>query len=383
MKKPGNNPPHIGLVTNTSWNVWNFRRELVDALVTEGFNVTIFAPEDEFSDTLQSQGYRLILLRKLHRKARNPIRDISFLLELRKLFATENIDLALLYTIKPNIYGAIAAWTLGKPSICTLTGLGYSFGNKPFLTLGVQMLYKLSFRAANLVIFQNPDDATYFVTSNLVENTKIAVIPGSGVNVSDFYPISRNSDPCIRFLYTGRLLKDKGVIEFCEAASIISLKYPMAKFTLLGGEDDGNPAMLSDREWHKVYQNRQFVEIVGYQKNVRSFLETCDVYVMPSYREGLPKSTLEAMSMGKAIITTDVPGCRETVKHLQNGWLVKARSAQSLADAMESAILAGKEKLEVMGKISRKMAVEQFASHHIIQAYLGAIQRIFTSQKTC
>jgi glycosyltransferase involved in cell wall biosynthesis len=125
------------------------------------------------------------------------------------------------------------------------------------------------------------------------------------------------------------------------------------------------------------------VEIVGYQKNVRSFLETCDVYVMPSYREGLPKSTLEAMSMGKAIITTDVPGCRETVKHLQNGWLVKARSAQSLADAMESAILAGKEKLEVMGKISRKMAVEQFASHHIIQAYLGAIQRIFTSQKTC
>jgi len=374
-------PPHIGLVTNTSWNIWNFRRELVDTLIEKGVQVTVFAPEDEFSELLLSHGYRLVLLKKLHRKGTNPFRDISFLLELRYLFTTEHIDFALLYTIKPNIYGAVAARILGIPSMCTLTGLGYSFGNHPFLTMSVRIMYNISFRAAHLVVFQNPDDIAYFVNSGLVSKSKTAVIPGSGVNVSDFCPKPGIQDACIHFLYTGRMLKDKGVIEFCEAAAHISRKYSKVKFTLLGGEDDGNPARLSEQEWQIVQQNKAFVEILGIQRDVRPFLAACDVYVMPSYREGLPKSTLEAMSMGKAIITTDVPGCRETVKHGQNGWLVKARNVKSLADAMEAAIISGKQQLEIMGKVSRQLAEEKFASTHIIQATLDAIQRVFAAQQ--
>ncbi len=366
----------IALVTNTSWNVWNFRRDLIEYLTSNGYRIIILSPQDKYSDFLLSEGYSWFPLKKLRRKGTNPFRDVSLVMELKKLFSEHNIDLALLYTVKPNIYGTLAAWMLGKPSICTLTGLGYSFGNNRILSLGVRYMYKVALQKASKIVFQNPDDADVFIRHSLASQENVTIIPGSGINLSRFEPVHKPEKESCHFLFVGRMLRDKGIFEFCEAASIMAERYEDVQFTILCKADEDNPASLTGNELRKMQAQNHRISICQNSDDVRPYLADCDVYVLPSYREGLPKSTLEAMAMAKPVITTDVPGCRETVKHLGNGWLIAPKNTSQLVEAMEEARLAGHYQLKRMGDMSRKIVESKFSNEHILNKYISLITQI-------
>jgi len=291
------------------------------------------------------------------------------LLNLYRLFRELKPDCLLSYTIKPVIYGSIAAKVAGVPAIFSLiTGLGYAFIGtgklKRMLTSVVSVLYRFSLRFNRLVFFQNPDDQHLFIKNQMVRDIdQTRLINGSGVDLNHFSyrPLQdRQKEQC--FLLVARLLSDKGVREYVAAARALKRKYPTSKFQLLGPLDT-NPTSCQPQEL-EAWQKEGTIEYCGVTTDVRSFLEAATVFVLPSYREGTPRSALEAMSIGRSVVTTDAPGCREVVINGQNGFLVPIKDHKSLATAMEQFILNPKL-AQQMGFESRRIAEERFDVHQV------------------
>jgi len=359
---------------NTAWNLVNFRSGLICSLVADGHEVVAVAPDDEFAIKLAAMGCRFVSL-PMDNKGKNPLRDILLFFRFLRILQRERPDGFLGYTIKPNIYGSLAAHMLGIPVVNNITGLGAAFINNTWLTRVVKLLYKLAFFKSHHVFFQNNEDLKMFVEHGLVSSNKVSRLPGSGINLSTFPykpPKSLPEDP-FRFLLVARLLWDKGVGEYVEAARIIRRQHPNVKFQILGFLDVKNPTAVS-REKMQCWVNEGTIEYLGVAENVKPYLICSNVVVLPSYREGVPRSLLEAAAIGRPIVTTDAIGCRDVVDDGVNGFLCNIRHSEDLAEKMIQMMkLSATERL-AMGLAGRAKMEREFDEKIVISQYLEVVK---------
>lgn len=370
----------IILVANTSWNLWNYRLSLIRALTGQGYTVVLAAPADRFRDTLlHLGGIRFISLRHLSRKSLSPLQNLLLLWELYRLFRREKPALAVLYTIKPNIFGNFAAALTGIKTVSVLEGLGYTGTASVRWRRLAALLYRLALRTARKVVFLNADDCREFLEKRLVRPAKTQVIHGPGIDTAHFSPLEWQEKDRLVFLFSGRLLTEKGIRSFADAAEQLRREGVPAIFQILGAPDSGNPTSIDIREVHN-WANAGFVQYHGSADDVRPFLAQADVLVLPSwYREGVPRSVLEAMAMGKIIITTDTPGCRDTVEPGKNGFLIPPGDTGALINAMRQVLAAAPEQRAYMSARSIEKVRTEFSDTVVLPQYLRVIERAWAS----
>ncbi len=363
------NSSHIVLSGNTAWGMWNFRGALIKHFLKDGYKVSVTAPYDEvYFKKFREIGCQVYDM-PINPKGINPIEDYRLFLKYKKLFKQLNPDFSITYTIKPNIYASIAAQQLGIKFLPVTTGLGYTFLTKGLVPAVARQLYRFAFRKAQEVWFLNDDDIAAFRKAKLIAQEKVVQLPGEGIELDRFVCDNLLSeDSPVKFLLVGRVLKDKGVVEYVEAAKILKQKYPKVHFQLLGAIWKGNPAAIQEgevRQWH----DEEIIEYLGQTSDVRPFLQEATCVVLPSYREGVPCTLMEGAAMGKPLVATDVPGCRDVVKDGVNGFLCKAKDAHDLAMKMEKMLLLSfKDRIE-MGKLGRRFMEEKFDIKLILKQY--------------
>lgn len=367
----------IVIVANTTWNIYNFRRNILKILLKNDFEICVLAPIDkyifykeEFPDITH------IPLKTLGRDSINPIRELRFLIELIRIYKKLKPDIIIHYTVKPNIYGGFAAGYLRIPSIAVVTGLGFAFIHNGFIKSVTRILYKLSSSYHRIIVFENHEDRELFIDEKIVKEERSVSVKGCGVNVRYYTPgkNKRKGDKII-FTFLGRLLYDKGVVEFVEAAKIIKEKHPNAEFWLIGEIDHKNPAMLQEEDLVEWVRNRTVV-YHGFKDNVKKYIATSDCIVLPSYREAIARTITEAMSMGKVVIATDTAGCREAVEHEKTGLLVPVKQIGPLVDAMEKIINMSEADRIEMGKQGRIKAINEFDERIIARDIYDIVQGI-------
>ena len=355
------------ILASLSGSLTGFRKPLIQALVDNGLEVHAAAPEllanSKVVNELSAMGVTCHDA-ALSRTGMNPIADVKAMFALRRLMKEIKPDYFMGYTIKPVIYGNLAAWLAGVPHrFALITGLGYTFiggqgVKRKLVSKLAHTLYKKALSKTHKAFFQNPDDEALFRELGLLpKGTPSVVVNGSGVPVHEYpnTPAPGHAQP--KFLLIARLLGDKGVREYAAAAQIVKQQYPDVEFSLVGRIDE-NPNSISQAEFNGWVADNTLVAH-GQQPDVKPYIADCSVYVLPSYREGTPRTVLEAMSMGRAIITTDTPGCRETVVDGDNGFLVPVKDAAALANAMLK-FIEQPELIAKMGKRSREVAEQKY-----------------------
>lgn len=359
---------HILITVNAAWNVWNFRRSLVEALLADGHQITVLAPYDDSVPSLRAFGCRFIPL-AMDVKGLNPAVDFWLVRRLNHHFRSERPDAILSYTVKNNLFGAMAAHPLGLPFIPNITGLGTAFLSGGILRIIAEGLYRRAFRHPEVVFFQNADDRDFFIERKLIRTTQAELIPGSGIDLEHFkmLPLPSRNAPLI-FLMIARLLRDKGITEFVDAAARVKAFAPQARFQLLGALGPENRSAIDPklvRGWHA----EGVIEYLGQVPDVRSYIAAASCVVLPSYREGAPRTLIEAAAMGRPIITTDVPGCRSVVEDGVTGFLCAARSGESLAQACLKFLNLDDEARATMGGLGREKMQREFDQAIVIGAY--------------
>lgn len=354
--------------------LYKFHAPLVRCLTEAGHRVELASPPGDkaMPAALESLGARWTSY-PLSRTGVNPFHDTVALFALWRLIRRLKPEVTLCYTPKPVIYGGLAAWLAGVPSrYALITGLGYAFtgesrGRRGLVQAVVRTLYRTSLSTASGVLFQNPDDRQELVSRRILSRTaRTAVFDGCGVDVDAFRPGVPPKEPTT-FVMVGRLLADKGLREFAAAAREVRRDNAPARFIIVGGTDS-NPEAVQIAEVES-WVNAGDVEWTGPVSDVRPLLAASHVFVLPSYREGLPQSTLEAMASGLAVVTTDVPGCRETVSDGLNGLIVPARDAGALAEAFKI-LIGDPARIRAMGRESRRLAETRFESGRVSRAIL-------------
>lgn len=369
------------IVLNTAWNLVNFRAGLIRALVAEGHEVVAVAPQDEYAPRLAALGCRFVAL-PMDNKGTHPGRDLLLFLRFLSLLRRERPDVFLGYTVKPNVYGSLAAHALGIPVVNNIAGLGAVFIRDNWLTRLVRLLYKTALSRSQHVFFQNDEDMRQFVEQGLVVADKVSRLPGSGVDLSSFYysPMQPLGNRTFRFLLVARLLWDKGVGEYVEAARMVRRQYPTAIFQLLGFLDVKNPTAVSRAQMDE-WVAEGVVEYLGVADDVQPYLAAADCVVLPSYREGVPRSLLEAAAMGRPIVTTNAVGCRDAVSDGVNGLLCRVADAGDLAEKMAQMIALSPEDRAAMGQRGREKVEREFDERVVIKRYLDVIGRITGRRK--
>ncbi len=365
------------LLGSFSKSLLAFRGHLIRRLLEEGHDVVAVAPDisDDIAESLQSWGARCREV-PMDRTGMNPAHDVRTLWDLHQLFVQEKPDIFLGYTIKPVVYGLLAAWVADIPSrYALITGLGTLFtdvrGMKQYLLQTVaSMLYRFSLLTSHRAIFQNADDAYLFCARRLVGGPEqVALVNGSGVDLDQYRPVPLPETTT--FLMIARLLRNKGVNEYVAAAERIKSHHPAVRFRLAGGRDDG-PAAIPEEQLQQ-WIDGDTIEYLGYLDDIRPAMAQASVYVLPSYREGTPRTVLEAMAMGRPVVTTDVAGCRETVEPGDNGFLVESKNVDSLARAMTH-FIGEPELTRTMGEYSRQIAQKKYDVHQVTDALLAALE---------
>ena len=370
----------IVISVNTAWNVCNFRAGLVRALVRQGYDVLVLAGADDYVSQLAGLGCGFKKL-ALDNHGTNASRDLALLVKYWRVLQSVRPLAYLGFTIKPNVYGSIAASAQAIPVINNVAGLGATFMHGTMLTEFVKQLYRLSLRRSSQVFFQNRDDRQLFVDAGLARAGVTDVLPGSGIDLQHFtpFPMMPHDDGSFRFLLVARMLKDKGIEEYVAAARIVRQHLPWVQFQLLGAVDVENPnGIPASRlaEW----ESSGLIRYLNRVDDVRPHLAQADCIVLPSYREGVPHSLLEAAATARPIIATDVAGCRDIVDEDGNGFLCRVKSAPDLADKMiRMAQLAPEQRLR-MGAAGRDKVVREFDEGIVIGRYLKAIGRIEEAQ---
>lgn len=362
----------IVLIGTTGASFYGFRADLIKTLVAEGH--TVYAFTSEYTDSclikIRSLGAEPVCYR-LSRGGLNPIADLASLFELVKKLKKIQPDIVFSYFAKPVIYGSIAAKLAGVPMVIgMLEGLGYTFTEQPDgqttktkLIRNVQvLLYRFAFPCLNKMIFLNPDDQHDLMHMHGLNAPEVHILGGIGLDLKQYRYSIAPTDP-IKFIFIGRLLKEKGIFELVEAIKIVKAKYPEVIFTVLGEIDQQNMGAMTQVELDALLQQNLF-EYPGYVTNVQDWLTASSVFVLPSYREGVPRSTQEAMAIGRPVITTDVPGCRETVEQGVNGFLVKPWNVTELAEKM-CFFIKNPKKINEMGLESFKIAQQKFDADKI------------------
>lgn len=368
------NKKKLAFVANTAWSMFNFRHGLLSRLIYDGYQLTIIAPRDEFSDKLQKMGCAVVDL-PMEAKGTNPLQELKLIYTLYRIYQQITPDFIIHYTIKPNVYGSFAAKIAGIPSLAITTGLGYTFVNDNFIAKIARQLYKMAFRYPKEVWFLNEDDRQAFLAYSLVSENKAKLLHGEGVNLSHFSPISSSSgNNPTTFLLIARMLWDKGIGEYIEAARVIKSKYPKTHFQLLGACDVPNPSLIS-REQISIWESEGIVEYLGTTDDVRTVIANVDCVVLPSYREGIPRTMLEAAAMAKPLIVSDAPGCKDVVINGKTGFLCKVKSRDSLAAAMELIINQSTQERVDMGVAGRNLVLQKFDERVVIKKYIDMLSR--------
>lgn len=369
----------IILTANSSWNLLNFREPIIRALIHNGWNVSAAVPQNDKTSALTEMGVNVHHV-PVNAKGLSPLQDARLLISYIMLLQRVRPLTLLTFTPKANIYGSIAATLTKVPTINTITGLGTTFLSGRTLEAIISFLYATGLRHSDRVFFHNFEDRDLFLRRRLIMPEQAYVVAGSGVNLSRFAPTSRSdSTGSLTFLFVGRFLKDKGVLEFAQAASLLRPTLKGSRFQMLGSLE-AHPKAIS-REVLESFITEGAVEILGSTEDVRPFIAAADCVVLPSYREGLPRVLLEASAMATPVITTNVPGCRQVVDNRVTGLLCEARCAESLAQAMLKMAEMPQHERKKMGLRAREKAERQFSEDLVVNSYLGAVQRIQDKSK--
>lgn len=368
--------PVVVLSANSCWNLLNFRGALLKALQEAGYRLFAFAPLDEHAGELARRGVEVQPV-PFVRAAMNPLSNVVLLARYVRMLRALRPAAYCGFTIKPNVYGAIAARITGVPAVNNVTGLGTVFLSRPLFWSAARRLYAFAFRRSHTVFFHNAEDLGLFVDNGIVRADQGRVIPGSGVDLDHFKPLGdsteKASPPC--FLFIGRLIEQKGIREFIEAARFVRASLPEARFQLLGNPDPGNRSSISDAEL-KSGLREGLVEHLGEHADVRPFIRAASAVVLPSYREGMSRALLEGAAMGKPLIAADVPGCRELIEEGVTGALVRVRDPCSLADAMLRLAEMPVGRLRQMGLAARAKVEREFDEQIVVKAYLDALDQV-------
>lgn len=372
----------ILLVSNSTWNIYNFRLNIIEKLQEEGFDVVVAAPIDNYIFYKNSYpAVRHIAINNLERNGKKFWKDFFLLFELISIIRHERPNLVLTYTVKPNIFGAIAATLTFTKSVATVTGLGYSFIHNGFIPRISRLLYRLTARMNQLMIFENTDDRKLFIQNNFISKIKSVSIKGCGVNVHYYSPNGKSPDNRngnITFTFLGRLVYDKGIREFVNAAKLVKEDYPKSQFWIVGAVDCENPSSVKKVDFEN-WTEENYLKCWGHTDEVKDILSRSDCIVLPSYREAIPRSLTEAMSMGKPVITTEAAGCREAVEQGINGFLVPIKNSAKLANAIKDIINMPVEERKSMGERGREKALREFDDKIIADVVFQHIRKFVSA----
>lgn len=360
------NPQTILVLTNNIGGFHSFRKEVVKAIVDAGYEVVISHPdEDERVSYFTGIGCKDVLT-EFDRRGMNPLKDLQLLSKYRKLIKTYKPVVVLTYTIKPNVYGGMACRLTHTPQLANVTGLGDAIENGGMLQKLTVLLYKIGIGKSKRVFFQNTYNRQFCIGKGIANEDSI-LLPGSGVNLDHHLYQDYPEDGVIKFLFIARLLKDKGADEYFEAATRIKEKYPNTEFRILGTCEGDYKEKLDDLE------SRGIIRFLGKTSDVRPFLKEVHCTIMPSYHEGMSNVNLESAANGRPVITTNVPGCKETVDDGVTGILCESKSSESLVAAIEKFLNLSYEEKKEMGLAGRKKVEREFDRQIVIKAYMKEI----------
>lgn len=359
----------ILVLANAAGGLYNFRAELVKELINRDYELYFSVPDSEshYKVKLLEEMGAVYIQTDINRRGINPVEDLKLILEYKKLIKELVPDLILTYTIKPNIYGNWVADHYNIPSIMNITGIGTSLTSK--LKYFVRPLYSSACTKADTAFFQNEANRKLFLSNNMVDKDKTVLIPGSGVNIEQFKPLLReNNDQKLKFLFIGRIMKEKGIEEYLAAAELLGNDYSNLEFQILGSYEE--------EKYKELIENHSNVKHLGYSKDVRQEIKEVDCVINPSYHEGMSNVLLESGAMAKPLIASDIPGCREIIDDGVNGYLFERKSTQSLKDKILQFVNLTDEQRAEMGKKSREKIVREFDREIVIDSYLKEIDEL-------
>lgn len=370
--------PRLLFLITEDWTFWEIRRDLASLAREAGYEVTIATRVTAHAERIRQEGFELIPIMML-RESRNPFRELMTFFELVRIYRRVRPQIVQHVAMKPVLYGSLAAWVTSIPAVINVFGgLGYAFTDRPQDTTMLRTLLQRGLRkvialSRSIVVTQNLDDRDVLIRDHIVGSSRIRLIAGSGVDIHRFVPVDPPAgDPIV--MLVGRMLWDKGVGEFVEAVAHLKKQEVRARFVLVGRCDQGNPTAISEVQllhWMQEYG----IEWWGHREDLPTVFGQATLVVLPSYREGLPKVLLEAAACGKAIIATDVPGCRSVVRHRQTGLLVPVRDAAALAEAMAE-LLRNAERRTVLGEHARQLVVREYSSNKISAEFLALYREL-------
>ncbi|HFD2047638.1 glycosyltransferase family 4 protein [Clostridium perfringens] len=350
--------------------IYNFRKELIERMIKEGYEVYVSLPYGPKVKYLEEMGCKFIDT-PINRRNTNPIEDIKLLLNYFKILEDVKPDVVLSYTVKPNVYGGIACRIKKIPYICNVTGLGSGYLNGGIVQKVVQLLSKISFRKANKIFFQNTADMNLLINQNIVKNN-YDLLPGSGVNLKKYkvIPYPTEKEP-INFNFVARVMKDKGIDEYLEAAKEVKRKYPYVVFNVIG--------MIDQPYYEDIlikYQKEGIIEYHGFQNDIIPFIKKCSCMVNPSYTEGMSNVLLENAACGRPLIASNIPGCKEIIDENINGYTFEVKNYKSLISKMEKFINLTYDKKVKLGLEGRKKVEKEFDREIVVNRYIKEINNI-------
>lgn len=348
----------ILIATNHSYMFYRFRKELVEALMQE-HEVILSTPFVGHEDDLQAMGLRCIDT-EIDRRSINPFKDMKLLKTYRKMLDEIQPDLVITYSIKPNIYMGSACKAKGIPYVTNVQGLGTAF-EKPMLSSVVSVMYRSALRKAGTVFFENEENAQFFLHKNIISAQQMKVLPGAGINLDEYPYVPMKDDGVCSFLFVGRIMKEKGVDEFFAAAKTVKAELgEKVAFDVVGFYEDAYKETVD----HLVADG--VINFHGFQTDVHPFYEAADCVVLPSYHEGMSNVLLEGAATGRALITSDIPGCREAVEDGNSGYLCPAKDADALYGAMQRVMELSVEQRSEMGRRGREQMEQQFSKTAVV-----------------
>ena len=370
--------PKIAFFANTSWYLYNFRLRLAQQLIANGADVVFVAPHDEYSDSLAKLGQFVRL--DLDRKSTNPLWECGTFFRFAQRIGTLQPDLILSWTPKANIYCALASRLNGVRTIPNISGFGSSLGAKTLLARIVGTLYRISLQSCPIVFFQNSRDLSDSTAAGWVKKDVTRLLPGSGVDLTRFKPSPVCPGKSFRFLFAGRLLREKGLGELVQAIRRLKKDGHPVELRVVGSVDKGNPSAFRAEEI-RAFESEGILEYVGFTDEMESLIASADCLVHPSYyREGLARILLESAASGRPIITTDLPGCREAVIPGESGLLCQPRDVDSLYEAMKTMMNMSPASLTAMGSAGREHMERHFSEQIVIGNYLAAVRTVLIEE---
>ena len=362
---------NIFILANSSWNIYNFRMELIKKL-SEKNNIYILAPEDDYTNFLKGLPNIVFLKINIKNSFKYILNDFSYIFKLVFYIIKFKPTYILSFTIKPNIYCGLISKFFHFKQIANISGLGSSMVNKKLLSIIVVILYKIALRDIYYLFFQNKYDQRFFLIKKIIRNKiNTSILPGSGIDINK-YSFSMNFPKNDSFIFIGRLIKDKGINELIDSMKIIKNKYKHVNFSILGNFDLNNPTSISKKKFYK-YSAMNLFTYYGMQSNIDRYIQNARAVILPSYREGTSRVLLESLLIGRPIIVSNVPGCKELTNNGKNGLTFAKKNSQSLAKAIEKFLKIKDEEYISMAKNGNKYVKEFYSINLVIKEYLNIL----------